>query len=160
MKKKLSIIILLLLTITSKDLLAQKLQIKRDTIYYLVDTIKVPKADRMFLYGEEGDTYGYRLTCQCNTWQSDAFFVRRIDAKGLFLKKADFKKYKFITIRELIAIVVKFGNDNIRNHDFYFAEQQEKKFLLYRVYLAHAIRPSVSNDYISFPPDTNKIKKP
>lgn len=125
------------LLLISNQLYAQK-QIKRDTLYYWVDTAKIPAADRMFVMGQEGDLYGYRLTCQCNRFQSDFYFVRKVNQKALILNRQDLKKYKFITLRTLFEKVIKFGLDEKRENEFCFVVPQydkEDQFLLYDVFL-------------------------
>ena len=50
-------------------------QVKRDTIYYLLDTAKVPVKDRMFHFTAEGPAMGYTLACQCFPYGYSIFFL-------------------------------------------------------------------------------------
>jgi hypothetical protein len=136
-KTLVSLIIIELVITISTSLYAQK-QIKKETTYYLLDTAMIPPADRMFIAGQEGDIYGYRLTCKCNPRQADVYFTRKMSQNGIILNRLDLLKYKFITLRKLIDIVVKFGRDGQRANEFYFVEPQygkEDQFILYNVYL-------------------------
>ena len=126
---------LFILIVMSHHVYAQK-SAKRDTVYYLMDTTRTPHNDQIFLNGQEGNLYGYRLTCSCYPKQTDAVFIRRIDQKGIEIAENDLNNYKLLPLRSLLNIVARFGADEIRQHEFYFIEYQNKMFIKYQVFLA------------------------
>ncbi|WP_074487611.1 hypothetical protein [Mucilaginibacter polytrichastri] len=126
--------------------------LKRDTVYYLIDTASVPKNDRMFVVGQEGSIYGYRLTCQCYPWQTDPVFYRRALSKGII--SSNIQDIKLATLRSLISIAVKFGMDEKNEHVYFFIERLNEKLIRYEVSLAKPWRQDKSIDMISV--DTTK----
>lgn len=130
-----AIVLILVILYSCSIVNAQIPSVKKDTVYYLIDTTKVPLKDRMFLVGQEGSLYGYRLTCECNLYHEDFIFSRSVDSKFEQIDRKLLKNIKFISLRELIHIAVKYGTDKIDRTVFYFVEVQNKKYNLYKVRL-------------------------
>ncbi|WDF56705.1 hypothetical protein [Mucilaginibacter sp. KACC 22063] len=118
------------------DSLHAQSAIKKDTVYYLLDTTKTSVKDRMFLVGQEGAYYGYRLTCECGTYNQDVVFTRLVARKGEILTRAQVEKLNFISLRQLIHLVVKYGIDKKKNTVYYFIEPYEEDFVKYKVFLS------------------------
>ena len=132
---------MILLCFFAHTLYAQKNIIKKDTIYYLVDTAATPLKDRMLLVGKEGEFYGYRLTCSCYPWNSDAFFIYGLRQNGITITKQKIDQLKLITLRKLIQIVAKFGVDRVSRNVFYFIERQNGKYITHQVFLPEPKQP-------------------
>lgn len=141
MKIFIRVVLLGLLLIASVQAWAQK-EVKKDTIYYLIDTAKVPIKDRMFLTGQEGNFYGYRLTCKCYPYQTDAFFTYLRSRKGTEVTKDDLRLLNTINLRELIRIVVQHGLDQVNKTIFFFIELNGQKFIQHQVFLSEPKMPS------------------
>jgi hypothetical protein len=116
-------------------------KIKLDTINYLVDTSKIPVQDRLMIFGQEGDFYGYRINCQCFPWQTDPIFTYHIKQKGVNILEADLKNYQFITLRKLIEIAVQFGQTRQKKTAFFFFEKTGQQYVKHQVFLSEPRQP-------------------
>jgi hypothetical protein len=101
-------------------------QVKRDTIYYLLDTAKVPVKDRMFNFTAEGPAMGYTLACQCFPYGYSIFFYYQIaDKKEKRISIQEFRNIKTVSITELIDLALKCLPPGNRNqYQFIFAEPE------------------------------------
>ncbi|TCO17538.1 hypothetical protein EV200_1161 [Pedobacter psychrotolerans] len=71
-----------LLLFKTQNVKAQNEKIKRDTIYYLLDTAAIPAKDRIFTFEREGPFKLYVLQCRCYPFFKDiSFFIVRSDIK-------------------------------------------------------------------------------
>jgi hypothetical protein len=150
----------LIITFLSNMLYAQK-NLKKDTVYYLVDTTRIPLKDRMFDIGIEDHFYYYRLTCQCYPWQTDPVFTYVLERKGSLLTNNEQKKLNLISLRGLINIVVEYGLNRKDKKVFYFIEPKDQSFIMHRVYLMDPRKPTIAINIESVKGiDSSKIKRP
>lgn len=141
--------------IISQKVKAQSKQETLDTVYYKLDTSAVPLKDRMFKIEIEGKHKGYILKCKCYPWETDLVFFSRIDrtyeTKAISL--ASFNKINTISITKLIEIAVKYGQEKIERHKFFFIEPNGQTMKVTRVYLLKPEKPQQPiQDYIIIPP--------
>lgn len=101
-------------------------QIKRDTIYYLLDTAKVPKKDRMFRIDREGPAMFYSLECKCFPYEYGIGFYYQIkDKKAKSIGLQEFRQLKTVSIVELIDLALKYlPPANRSKYKFIFAEPE------------------------------------
>ncbi len=102
-------------------------QIKRDTIYYLLDTAKVPIKDRMFRIEREGPAMCYILECRCFPYSRGITFLFDIaNKKEKKISFQEFKKLKTVSVTQLIDLAIKCLPPENRNlYKFIFAEPEE-----------------------------------
>jgi hypothetical protein len=122
---------------------AQKVSLKKDTVYFLVDTAKVPVKDRMFIITKEEQFMYFRLTCKCYPWQMNPMFTYGWEHEGFFLSKKDFNKIRTISISELIEIVAQYGQDKIKKTIFYIIEPDGKKWRMHETFLMPPQAPTI-----------------
>ena len=107
-------------------------QVKIDTIYYLLDTAKVPVKDRMFRIEREGPAMGYILECKCYPYaRGIPFYFPIADKKEKRISLQEFKKLKTVSITQLIDLALKClppGHTGL--YKFIFAEPSGDNFLL------------------------------
>lgn len=60
---------------------AQNNQLKKDTIYYLLDTAVVPVKDRMFKIEPEGPFMVYQILCKCYPYATSISFLCNISPR-------------------------------------------------------------------------------
>ena len=107
-------------------------QVKRDSIYYLLDTANVPIKDRMFHIESEGSFMFYSLECKCFPYEYGIGFYYQIDdKKEKRISLREFKKIKTVSITELIDVSLKCLPPGNRNkYQFIFAEPDGNHFRL------------------------------
>lgn len=135
---KTRIIYILLLTIFSiDDSNAQITKIKRDSIYYLLDTTSVPIKDRMFTTEIENPLKIYVLRCKCYPGEADAAFstynTATKNVKHISIE--DFQKIHTISLIDLIAITSKSAKEKIYNETFFLIEPDNKGMKVTKVNL-------------------------
>ena len=108
---------------------------KKDTVYYLVDTIKVPDNDRMIEIGIEGDFYCYRLMCQCYPNQTNPVFTYIRHRKGISLTNIQLSKIKLINLKTLIRLAALHGITPKKNVAYFFIEYKNKQPICHEVVL-------------------------
>ncbi|WDF56706.1 hypothetical protein [Mucilaginibacter sp. KACC 22063] len=135
-----AIIIFIVLLTIEKMVFAQN-HTQKDTVYYLLDTTKTNIKDRMFLHGQEGRSYSYRLFCECAAFHQDAIFTRRASAKGDTLTKEQVNKLPLITLRQFIHIAVQYGIDRIDRKEVFIITPYKDKFLAHQIYQTILLPP-------------------
>ena len=91
---------------------AQTITVKRDTLYYLIDTAKIPKLDRVFSinYVKVAEVVQYYINCPCiwsDQWPT-FIYVRKKNLSdrtfidSTFIDKKALKKISFIRLKNLI----------------------------------------------------------
>lgn len=76
-----------------------------DTVYYLVDTAKIPKNDRMVEMGIEGRWHYYQIKCRCLKYgQSPVFAYEVKDQSGELITQKDIKSITLISLASLIEM--------------------------------------------------------
>lgn len=103
-----------------------KAQIKRDTIYYLLDTTKVPIKDRMFISESEGSFKGYVLRCKCFPFGYSIFFYYKIGSKKeKEINLKEFSKLKTVSVTQLMDLAIEsLAPANKNKYQFIIAEPE------------------------------------
>lgn len=107
---------------------------KKDTVYYLADTIKTPVKDRILTAETVKDFKFYTIKCYCLTTNYHIVFRGNI-SKQLLLNKITFKKIKLISLPQLIELATK--NDNTyfdQKFVIYFIEPAGRKYVQQKVF--------------------------
>lgn len=101
-------------------------QVKRDTIYYLLDTANVPIKDRMFRIEREGPAMCYILECKCYPYATGiSFLFDIVNKKEKRISLEEFSKIKTVSITELIDFALKCLPPGHRGlYKFIFAEPE------------------------------------
>ncbi len=132
-------------------------QIKRDTIYYLLDTAKVPIKDRMFRIEREGPVIGYVLECKCYPYaRGIAFYFPITDKKERKISLQEFRKIKTVSIRELIDLALKClppGHTDL--YKFIFAEPEGNNIRLTDMMLWIPTKPRITDTVKTIEPMKN-----
>lgn len=107
-------------------------QVKIDTIYYLLDTAKVPIKDRMFRIEREGPAMCYILECKCFPYATGiTFFFPIADKKEKIISLQEFRQIKTVSVMQLIDLALKCLPPGNRNkYEFIFAEPDGNHFRL------------------------------
>ena len=144
-------IILFSLLICAVSVRAQSnVETKKDTLYYLVDTAKTLKSDRIFSIDTHPRFVFYSVACPCIPSNSGFMFYYS-SIKGLpdttlkenvDIKKSQIKKMQFLPLYKLIEIVCKEqGHTNI-NHVIYFIQHMPNgKYISRKVTLTPPFSP-------------------
>ena len=105
---------------------------KTDTIYYLLDTAKVPVNDRMFHIESEGPFMFYSLQCKCFPYGYGIGFYHKIaNKKEKEISFQEFRQVKTVSIIELIDLAVDYLTPANRNkYQFIFVEPEGNHFRL------------------------------
>jgi hypothetical protein len=131
--KKANLKLLLILLLYSIGLKAQKhVEIKKDTLYYLIDTIKTQKLDRM-LDIKHADTYiNYNTHCPCWNGGFELSFNYPfqwkfednipLKYKPVYITKKELKKIKLISLSNLIKAACSYQDAFNNFHVLYFIE--------------------------------------
>jgi hypothetical protein len=114
---------------------AARAQRPTDTLNYLVDTAKTPVRDRMFIVEQESIFQNYTLLCKCLTWQSNAFFFRKLSQKGFVISPDDLKKIKLSTLNQLIHVAADYGIYREDQTVFFFIEKVGDQYIKHQVHL-------------------------
>ncbi len=142
--------LLFILTLSFSSFAAIKPQVT-DTIYYLVDTAKVPVRDRMVKVGIEGPFKFYNILCQCSKDLLMPTFIYPLNKPELTetLSEAKIKGFKFISLAELLQMSQQESFDTFNNHHAVFFIEPEpdgKKYLKHKVRLLHPVKKNQSID--------------
>ncbi|MES2064977.1 MAG: hypothetical protein V4456_23875 [Bacteroidota bacterium] len=107
---------------------------KKDTIYYFIDTAKIPVLDRMIRVDIANPHKFYTINCPCLSSGSNPVFRTNIN-NTTPVNKSKVAKIKFISLAKLIELVRK--NDTPYFNDavtIFFIEAREKIFIQERVF--------------------------
>jgi len=108
--------------------------IKKDTIYYLVDTAKTSTYDRLITVQKNDTEQFYTINCPCLINNSKPVFRCNIEKKT-YVDTIAFKSLKLTYLSELIELVRK--NDNITFNDkftIFFIEPSKKNYVKYKTF--------------------------
>ncbi|MGF7080543.1 hypothetical protein [Mucilaginibacter sp. UYCu711] len=126
---------------------AQEL-IKKDTMYYLLDTLKIPINDRMITLAEqEGDGKFFLINCPCLSHDEKPQFYYRI-SKKISVSKKMFNSIKLISLTSLIEITKKSGNDFSNKYVFYMIEPDNKSYVMHQSYFIGRVDIEVDDSFI------------
>lgn len=141
--KKLKVIFTIIFLHLSTCLFAQS-TFKPDTVYYLVDTGKIPKNERMVEIGLEGAYRYYAIQCACLKYKQNPVFYYESKQKGTSVKKL--KNIKFVSISQLIKLSQEGEGDLFNNkHIAIFIEPEAKGFIKHQVILQKPIKHEPTN---------------
>ncbi|MCJ8210040.1 hypothetical protein MUY27_09995 [Mucilaginibacter sp. RS28] len=125
---------------------AAHIKLKKDTIYYVVDTSKIPLKDRVILIGgKEGQYFSYRLMCSCNSWHGDYTFTRHVSKPGELINPNDTRVKNSATLRSLIQIATQHSEKKPANHVFYFIEAINNQYVKYQVFLNELLQMKIND---------------
>ncbi|MBB2146599.1 hypothetical protein GM921_13940 [Pedobacter sp. LMG 31464] len=118
-------------------------QAKRDTIYYLLDTAKVPIKDRMFRIESEGPFMFYSLECKCFPYgYGIGFYYQIADKKEKRISFQKFRQLKTVSVMQLIDLALKcLPPENRNKYQFIFAEPEGDKIRLTEMMLWIPLKP-------------------
>jgi len=136
-----------------------------DSIYYLIDTAKVPANARMWdIYEEYPSFKVYVIKCPCLQYDKEPSFIYDINKiKGQTISKKELKDFKFINLVALILKVKQFTERGFKGeYAIFLVEPTGKKYILHQVRLLKPTKSrEVSIDYENIsPPDSTKAGKP
>ncbi|QNK64824.1 hypothetical protein H7F33_10230 [Pedobacter sp. PAMC26386] len=131
---------------------AQSIKKNQDTVFYFLDTVATPAKDRIIRIERETPYLGYIILCKCYPLNADPVFYTRIDSYKKVISKEEFAKIKTISLTRLIEIAVKYANDKIYSHKFFFIEPDGNNMKVTKVTLEGPRKP----DAILY--NTKKIK--
>lgn len=119
-------------------------QLKTDTIYYLLDTAKVPVKERMFRIEREGTFMCYILECKCYPYATGiTFFFPIADKKEKTISLQEFRQFKTVSVTQLIDLALKClppGHTGL--YKFIFAEPDGNNILLTDMILGIPYKPN------------------
>lgn len=106
---------------------------KIDTIYYLLDTMRVPKNDRLVkISGNAYDT-DISILCQClNTSEKNIFLNSQVK-RNIVIDKATFKSLKLTTLAALIGFIQNHNTTTFGSNVVYIVQPSNNKYILHRV---------------------------
>jgi hypothetical protein len=161
MKNKVKIVLLILfLWIDLKAAFAQS-KVKRDTIYYVIDTAKIPVNARMLDIGVEGPYKYYTIQCPCLEYGQRPNFTYRRDVKDKLMTASQLKSIKQVNLISLIQKAKEFTNKAFTStYAFFFIEPNGKGYVIHQVHLATPINQEPIVDFITVTNDTVKTRKP
>jgi hypothetical protein len=142
-------ILLPILLFCSLNLFAQNGQ-KKDTVYYLIDTAKTLKSDRIFSINPYPRFVIYSIYCPCIP-SNIGFSFYYSTIKGLpdtslkepvYINKKDIKRIKFIPLYKLIELACKEQDYITINHEIYFVQHLPNgKYTKRKVQFQHPFHP-------------------
>lgn len=103
--------------------------IKKDTIYYLLDTLKTPVNDRMVTVHQNGNGQLTEIKCPCLKAHGTPQFLSRISKKAL-LTKNKFESLKLISLPGLIQIVSTYDEHFNNRYMMYIIEPNGNNYLV------------------------------
>jgi hypothetical protein len=104
--------------------------IKKDTLYYLIDTAKTPKLDRVFEIENSKQFVFYTIDCPCYAvkWKPQFYYVFKgtsnydANLKPVYITKSEMKKLPFVTLYKLITVSCSEGTSVNKWHTIFFIE--------------------------------------
>jgi hypothetical protein len=145
--KKIKFIALFFLLLFAIGLRAQKhIENKKDTLYYLIDTARTLKSDRVLGGFHTKYFIFYHIACPCfvNSLEPDplfSYYNRKslqdtAFSEPVYVAKKKVKAISFTSLADLIRIVCKEGNQFNFNHVVFFIESlPNRKYMIRQVKL-------------------------
>jgi hypothetical protein len=156
-------LILIFLFLCSIKTYAQKTG-KVTSIYYLIDTAKVPVNARMWdIHMEYPSLKLYTIECPCMQYGQKPTFVYDTSAiRDYVINKKKLSTIKFTSLTVLILKskqITTIGSKG--RYSIFIVEPKGEKYVVHPVRLIKPLKPrDRSIDYENMPLDTSKIKKP
>jgi len=139
--------------------------IKKDSVYYLIDTARTPRNDRLWDIHEEYPTIMlYTIKCPCLAFGNRPTFVDNLELKtDEMISTEEFKAIKLTTMASLIEKAKRASIDQkARNNcSFFIIERRGGNYVVHKVRLLNPTKPAQTNiDYMTVPSnDSTKQKK-
>ena len=129
--------------INSQNTIAQNTN--KDTIYYLLDTLRVSQNDRMISTEDDAKFQKfYTINCACLNSGNKPVFRCNI-TNDVFIKKSEVSSLKFIRLTELISVVEKNDNGHFdEKFAVFFIEPFKRKYVKRRVFFLGG-NPNIMN---------------
>lgn len=129
---------------------------KKDTLYYLADTAKVPLNDRMVDIGIEAPFKYYTIQCECLAYNQKPtfYFNYEKDGRGEQLSGTGLGTIRLITLSELISLAKQQGNGFNSQHVVFFIEPWGSEYVKHKVMLLKPQKrdPSIDTETIKAHP--------
>ena len=114
--------------------IAQKLK-KPDTIYYFVDILHTPVADRMINIEHSHDYAWYTIKCPCLKYGNMPLFRSNV-TNQTYIDKKMFKSIKFTYLDQLIKYVKDHDSADFNDrHAIFFIMLSDKKYIQQQCFL-------------------------
>jgi hypothetical protein len=109
---------------------------KKDSLYFLLDTIKTPYNDRMWDISFEGNKY-YTILCPCLRYNGRPTFLLLKSNKIIFIDNKALVKLRKIKIISLINLAKSGAEDGSFNklHNMFIIEPKAKQYAVSKVAL-------------------------
>ena len=123
--------ILLFSTFLNTTLKAQlNKAIKKDTIYYLIDTAKTPKLDRVFEIEHSKQFIFYTIDCYCYAvkWKPQFYYIFKgtsnydANLNPVYITNSKIEKMSFANLYKLITLSCSEGTNFNARHVIFFVE--------------------------------------
>ncbi len=107
-------------------------QVKKDTIYYLLDTLNTPVKDRLITVEKDGSDTFVRINCHCMKNYEIPVFV--FNSKyGIPLQRKVFKSLNTLTLIRLMELARAVTSIDFQiHHVFYIIEPKGKDYVMYQ----------------------------
>jgi hypothetical protein len=128
MKIKLFLLICLCFSLLTNSVFAQS-KIKKDTIYYLLDTLKIPVNDRIVTSQKMGNATFTEIKCPCVNRNDHPWFYSP-DSKKKIFSKDKFRSIKLINLVSLIEIVKNSGDNFNKKYSFFIIEPMNNEYIV------------------------------
>jgi len=133
-------------------------QSKKDTVYYLLDTLRTPIADRMIIVESDGANKFYTTNCPCLAHNRSPLFRCHVPNQT-YIDQVAFNKLKFVHLAQLIELAKQNNDYHFDDrHIVYFVVPSGKKYIMSKANYEKA--PDPSDDRVIIQTDTSKQKKP
>lgn len=155
MRRKLGLILFLL--IYSLNAFSQK----KDSVYYLIDTLNTPKNSQIWEIGIENPFKYYTIKCPCLEFGRSPTFIYRPDMqKAIMIKQKELKLFKQTNLSGLIQKAKEATNkDSANKYTFFIIEPKGKLFIINKVGIIQPRKIKKLIDYENISHDTAKAKK-
>ncbi|MDB5008300.1 MAG: hypothetical protein JWP45_2693 [Mucilaginibacter sp.] len=139
---------------------AQKTQ-KNDSIYYLIDTVKIPLLERVWHVPSDDSQYkNYVLQCPCLKFNGTPTFFYSSKDKGRVINKTELEAIKRISLSALIIKSKQLLDTQVISYLFYFIEPKGDEYIIHNVGLINpAIKIVPGADVTENKPDNSVFEK-
>jgi hypothetical protein len=154
--------LLLLLFILSLFVFKVNAQIKPkiDTIYYLLDTAKIPVNDKVWKVSKDSDYQYYTILCPCVQFNGSPTFINVKEQRVQTLSKAQLERIQLTSLPVLIVKAKQFLDSNKKENVFFIIEPAGKRYLVHQMILFNPEIHIVSSpDVVQVQPDNNAFEK-
>jgi hypothetical protein len=129
---------------------AQKARINNiDSIYYFVDTAKIPIKERMMDIGIESTYQYFTIMCPCLKYNTNPTFIYKIKDSGQTIDKAAFDKLNTVTLIKLINLAKQTADLTATTLYIYFfiEKNNDDKYIIHKTKLVTPRKPEIIQDY-------------